>query len=116
METFISFSVDCEPNPCKNNGTCVDDIPAVWNVTCSCPAGYVGAFCQVDFDECASDPCQNGATCVDHVDYFTCVCASGWDGECKNVLDRTGKPVGCVHGKYDTWSSRAGKFQQKVAI
>lgn len=72
--------VDCEPNPCKQNVSCSDDFTDLWNVTCDCPPGYVGDFCQVNFDECASDPCQNGATCIDHVDYYTCDCASGWEG------------------------------------
>ncbi|XP_071836879.1 uncharacterized protein [Apostichopus japonicus] len=80
--------VDCEPNPCKQNVSCSDDFTDLWNVTCDCPPGYVGDFCQVNFDECASDPCQNGATCIDHVDYYTCDCASGWEAyDCQTETD-----------------------------
>ena len=34
----------CEPNSCKNEGTCTDKVN---NYTCSCVAGYTGRDCQI---------------------------------------------------------------------
>ena len=33
---------DCLSQPCENGATCVDD---VHHVTCDCPFGFEGAFC-----------------------------------------------------------------------
>ena len=33
----------CLPNPCKNNGTCVN---LVYNYTCSCLEGFTGTICE----------------------------------------------------------------------
>ncbi|KAF1503940.1 hypothetical protein FQV18_0013992, partial [Eudyptula minor novaehollandiae] len=39
-----------------------------------------GVNCDAEIDECDSDPCQNGALCNDHVGFYTCTCASGYQG------------------------------------
>ncbi|KAK2896631.1 hypothetical protein QQF64_005850 [Cirrhinus molitorella] len=39
----------CEPNPCQNNGKCVDDDD---DFDCVCPDGYSGQYCQVDPTDC----------------------------------------------------------------
>ena len=36
---------ECESNPCKNNGTCVDEIN---DYKCTCKAGFVGKSCEVN--------------------------------------------------------------------
>ena len=36
---------ECEPNPCNNNGTCVDEIN---DYKCTCKAGFVGKSCEVN--------------------------------------------------------------------
>ena len=41
----------------------------------------VGILFIVDINECASNPCQYGGECVDGVDYFTCNCVPGFEGE-----------------------------------
>ncbi|XP_070555427.1 uncharacterized protein [Ptychodera flava] len=79
---------DCQPNPCWNNATCVDNLPEVWNVTCNCLDGFVGDFCEIDFNECGSDPCNHGGTCIDHINGYTCICAPGWTGDhCEENID-----------------------------
>ena len=42
---FLSLLLDiddCSPNPCRNGGTCTDEVN---NYTCSCVAGYTGYNC-----------------------------------------------------------------------
>ena len=89
---FLTFTDDCEPNPCKN-GNCTDNISEVWNVTCACEAGWEGDFCQVNIDDCASDPCQNGATCHDYTLYYICECASGWEGKWEQCGSLKNTPI-----------------------
>ena len=36
---------ECESNPCKNNGTCVDEIN---DYNCTCKDGFVGKSCEVN--------------------------------------------------------------------
>eukprot|EP00752_Nemacystus_decipiens_P007258 g6497.t1 len=36
----------CEPNPCRNGGSCEVDIAGLY--TCLCPSGYSGVTCNVD--------------------------------------------------------------------
>ncbi|XP_070834163.1 hyaluronan-binding protein 2-like [Chaetodon trifascialis] len=43
-----SFSL-CEPNPCKNGGTCIKEGN---DFDCQCPPGYRGRFCHVGPDDC----------------------------------------------------------------
>jgi len=40
----------------------------------------VGNMCEVNINECDPSPCQNIATCIDGLNNFTCVCASGFEG------------------------------------
>ncbi|XP_067863945.1 uncharacterized protein [Heptranchias perlo] len=62
----------CETSPCKNNGTCVNDLG---ELSCYCPGGFNGIFCQIDIDECElMHPCPPGTTCVDGINKFTCNC------------------------------------------
>ncbi|KAF7669071.1 hypothetical protein LDENG_00245390 [Lucifuga dentata] len=43
-----TFSL-CEPNPCRNEGTCIRDGN---DFDCKCPPGYRGRFCHVGPDDC----------------------------------------------------------------
>ncbi|XP_073690168.1 hyaluronan-binding protein 2-like isoform X2 [Garra rufa] len=62
----------CEPNPCQNNGKCVDDDD---DFECVCPVGYSGQYCQVDPNDCYEGDGQsyrgkvseteNGDECLD---------------------------------------------------
>ena len=93
---------ECSPNPCKNNGLCVDGDSTF---TCSCAVGWSGATCEEpSYCETAMNPCQNGATCVStgSSPFYSCSCAPGFTGdtcllsECSAARRRRGGAVRCV--------------------
>ncbi|XP_068104249.1 protein crumbs homolog 2 isoform X1 [Hyperolius riggenbachi] len=82
---------ECESDPCKNGGICIDLINGY---ECHCALGYTGVLCAVNIDDCENNPCQNGATCLDGVADYVCTCPgpalSGitWGGKnCSVVLE-----------------------------
>lgn len=46
-------------------------------MSCYCPAGFSGQFCETDVDECASQPCYNGGKCNDLPQGYACECPQG---------------------------------------
>ncbi|KAK9394057.1 aggrecan core protein [Crotalus adamanteus] len=66
----------CEEKLC-GTGTCHEQ---EGNITCLCPPGFMGDYCEIDIDECHSSPCLNGATCVDGSHAFTCLCLPSYGG------------------------------------
>ncbi|CAI9570609.1 unnamed protein product, partial [Staurois parvus] len=69
---------DCLGNPCKNGGTCTDEIDSF---KCFCPNGWGGEFCGINYNDCNPNPCQNGGRCIDLVNDFVCQCENGWKGK-----------------------------------
>lgn len=67
---------ECQSNPCKNNGTCID---LIGSFNCNCTAGFNGTQCENNIDDCPSHGCNNG-TCVDGINNFTCLCNPGFNG------------------------------------
>uniref|UniRef100_A0A8C6MBV9 Delta-like protein n=1 Tax=Nothobranchius furzeri TaxID=105023 RepID=A0A8C6MBV9_NOTFU len=63
---------DCESNPCRNGGTCIDKVSVY---QCICSDGWE------DIDDCSTNPCHNGGTCRDLVSDFFCECKNGWKGK-----------------------------------
>lgn len=66
--------------PCRNKGICRerDGVEAMY---CQCPAGFAGAFCEIQYNVCesADQVCSNGRKCQRAVDdfaqeYFHCEC------------------------------------------
>ncbi|XP_070552543.1 fibropellin-1-like [Ptychodera flava] len=64
-------------NPCENGAT-FTILPV--GIACTCVNGFVGQYCEIDFDDCASSPCSNGATCVDGIATYECICPPGFQG------------------------------------
>eukprot|EP01137_Pigoraptor_chileana_P013646 Opistho-2@67389 len=73
----------CRPNPCKNNGTCVDGADSA---SCTCLAGFSGVTCDTNIDDCTPNPCRNGGICADLVNGYTCTCPKGYsDTNCSTA-------------------------------
>lgn len=87
-------SDDCATTPCQNGGTCTDT--GTNSLSCDCPSGFGGSFCEEDSDDCASDPCSStifgGAQCVDTGLFeYNCTCLNGWTGLlCQNPPECSG--------------------------
>ncbi|KAM8860063.1 protein jagged-1b [Spinachia spinachia] len=69
---------DCESNPCRNGGTCIDKVSVY---QCICGDGWEGDHCEINIDDCSTNPCRNGGTCRDLVTDFFCECKNGWKGK-----------------------------------
>ena len=83
--TNCKLNVDeCASNPCKNGGTCHDQVASF---SCSCVSGYVytDEFCE--YDDCTPQPCNNNATCIDLTSHFQCICPQGYYGDLCEVID-----------------------------
>ncbi|CAH1775425.1 unnamed protein product [Owenia fusiformis] len=81
LNTLLS-SNECQSNPCRNGGTCVDQFNSFF---CRCPSNWQGVTCDQDVNECAIYAgtdlgCQNGATCINTNGGYTCQCTANWNG------------------------------------
>ncbi|KAM3911904.1 protein crumbs homolog 1-like isoform 2-T2 [Leptodactylus fuscus] len=86
---------ECEPAPCENAGSCVDQINGF---ICQCAPGYTGVLCTINIDDCESNPCENGATCEDGVADYTCKCpAPVLDGITWGGKNCSTKLLGCLN-------------------
>lgn len=67
--TTCEFDIrECEDQPCKNNGTCIDShfnasTPFFAGYRCECTVDYTGKQCETEIDLCKEEPCKNNATC-----------------------------------------------------
>lgn len=87
------------PNPCLNNGTCVQKTE--FTAVCECPPNYTGYICE-NVNPCMSNSCQNGATCLPSYEgsgIYQCQCPSGFSGiKCELDLSSTCTPQTCLNG------------------
>ncbi|XP_066265558.1 uncharacterized protein [Branchiostoma lanceolatum] len=91
----LIFDVYILHMPCINNATC-KGIEDDWNCThtkradgydgyeCECLPGWVGRFCETDFDDCVSSPCPWPKECHDELDYYRCECPD-WNPNCDGL-------------------------------
>ncbi|XP_052320244.1 protein crumbs homolog 1-like [Oncorhynchus keta] len=61
---------------CFNGGNCSKQ-----DYTCDCLPGFIGQWCEIDFDECASGPCEYGGYCHNLVNHFHCICEMNFSGD-----------------------------------
>ena len=66
--------MQCNSQSCQHGGLC---LVQRHHLSCYCPAGFSGQFCETDVDECASQPCYNGGKCNDLPQGYTCECPTG---------------------------------------
>lgn len=71
------IQIQCNSQSCQHGGLCQK---LQHQISCYCPAGFRGQFCEIDDDECASQPCFNGGTCIDQPQGYSCQCPSGYSG------------------------------------
>jgi len=69
----------CFPNPCLNDGLCVQLNETI--TECECKDGYFGEFCE-NADLCRVYPCYNGGTCsLDEQGQPQCECSPHYEGD-----------------------------------
>ncbi|NP_001396614.1 protein jagged-2 isoform 2 precursor [Mus musculus] len=69
---------DCMGQPCRNGGTCIDEVDSF---RCFCPSGWEGELCDINPNDCLPDPCHSRGRCYDLVNDFYCACDDGWKGK-----------------------------------
>uniref|UniRef100_A0A8C6T0D6 Delta-like protein n=1 Tax=Neogobius melanostomus TaxID=47308 RepID=A0A8C6T0D6_9GOBI len=101
---------DCESNPCRNGGTCIDKVSVY---QCICGDGWEGDHCEINIDDCSTNPCHNGGTCRDLVTDFFCECKNGWKGKTCHSQESQCDEATCNNG--GTCHDEGNTFQCKCA-
>nr|XP_023652067.1 protein jagged-1 [Paramormyrops kingsleyae] len=86
---------DCESNPCRNGGTCIDKVSGY---QCICSDGWEGRQCEINIDDCRVKPCHNRGTCRDLVNDFYCECRNGWKGKTCHSRESQCDAATCKNG------------------
>uniref|UniRef100_A0A8C1PZX8 Delta-like protein n=1 Tax=Cyprinus carpio TaxID=7962 RepID=A0A8C1PZX8_CYPCA len=86
---------DCESNPCRNGGTCIDKVNVY---QCICADGWEGVHCETNIDDCSLNPCLNKGACQDLVNDFYCECRNGWKGKTCHSRDSQCDEATCNNG------------------
>uniref|UniRef100_A0A3B4ZRG2 Delta-like protein n=1 Tax=Stegastes partitus TaxID=144197 RepID=A0A3B4ZRG2_9TELE len=101
---------DCESNPCRNGGTCIDKVSVY---ECICGGGWEGDHCEINIDDCGTNPCHNGGTCRDLVTDFFCECKNGWKGKTCHSRESQCDEATCNNG--GTCHDEGDTFQCKCS-
>ncbi|XP_056329349.1 protocadherin Fat 4-like [Danio aesculapii] len=116
----------CMLRPCHNGATCNRNIHIGQEVAvlessslifvspyfveifnCSCPTGFTGDACELDFDECAKEPCENGGNCYNNPGTYFCQCKEGFSGPHCTIVDNECQTVVCLNGG-TCWNRQGG--------
>ncbi|XP_077064211.1 protocadherin Fat 4 [Siphateles boraxobius] len=116
----------CMLRPCHNGATCNKNIHISQEVAvlessslifvspyfveifnCSCPTGFTGDACELDFDECTKEPCENGGNCYNNPGTYFCQCKEGFSGPHCNTVDNECQTVICLNGG-TCWNRQGG--------
>lgn len=104
----------CDGQPCRNGGHCLDSVDGYM---CVCPQGYEGAHCEHKKLTCADKPCFHKGKCKeeDNEHSYICECPAGYTGlNCEKKMDRctslqcTNGGHCVIHGNLRVCSCRAG--------
>ncbi|XP_067941299.1 delta-like protein B isoform X2 [Watersipora subatra] len=82
--------------PCQNGGSCTNT--GEGSYTCSCPIGYGGVNCEIEYDDCHRQPCLNGGTCKDVGNDYMCECPSGFSGTTCAISAERCSEMPCANG------------------
>ncbi len=77
----------CLPNPCFNEGRCVQTGPTT--AYCECKTNNEGYLCEKIKNSCLSNPCLNGGYCQIgfNSNQYSCFCQVGFKGiNCESAL------------------------------
>ncbi|XP_078725598.1 uncharacterized protein LOC144942673 [Lampetra fluviatilis] len=82
--------------------------------SCLCSSGYVGTYCDQDYDACGKSPCFSGVTCTDLPApslNFTCgPCPVGYSGNGRSCLDIDECNVTSPCGGHGSCTNSPGSF------
>ena len=75
--------------PCRNQGTCFNNISYAYGYICQCKDGFNGTNCQNDQRPCKPSRCWNNGICTETSNItFECLCQSGYTGiNCQTMID-----------------------------
>ncbi|TKS86422.1 Delta-like protein 4 [Collichthys lucidus] len=79
---------ECDSQPCRNGGRCMDSENGY---RCVCPQGFEGTHCEHRMLTCADTPCFHGGKCreKDNGHAYTCECPAGYTGlNCEKKVDK----------------------------
>ncbi|XP_078725599.1 uncharacterized protein LOC144942674 [Lampetra fluviatilis] len=108
---------------CSRNAVCnssqpllsgSNDSPSFQVASCLCSSGYVGTYCDQDYDACVKSPCFSGVTCTDLPApslNFTCgPCPVGYSGNGRSCLDIDECNVTSPCGGHGSCTNSPGSF------
>lgn len=79
----LKNSTDCYYFNCFHQGACV---LKNGKLSCNCPHGYTGEFCEIAIYECENKTCNNSGDCkiykpIGEFPSLVCKCHTGWKGD-----------------------------------
>ncbi|XP_029900925.1 delta-like protein 4 [Myripristis murdjan] len=88
---------ECDSQPCRNGGHCLDTENGF---RCSCPQGFEGPRCEHPMLTCADTPCFHNGKCKDkdNGQSYMCECPVGYTGlNCEKKVDKC-TSLQCANG------------------
>ncbi|KAL5009452.1 hypothetical protein ScPMuIL_011757 [Solemya velum] len=94
----------CDPNPCRNSGTCKVEKGAV---KCECAGNFKGDYCRLIEGSCDQYPCAENTDCVNVVSEgaHVCICKGNFKGD---NCDKTDVLIQCRSSLSATYTTSDG--------